>query len=247
MKNSKISKKLAIAGLILYVMALLISFMNGSFFFVLLFNLPSFLIMLIAYYLKRPLGTIAISIFSMILSVMTFSSLSFSFPLLLLALLLFFFAAILSIPKKRELKRWGISIIINIALFLIFLPLIPLSVEVPCSFNFIPIYLFPLLLSAVIVAIIFLTPSNICMNAPGPLAVDLALSLLFWGLVVGYPSLIYMSLAGVGTACGGSLGRACTVTLATGLFFYTSVALSTGSFILSWSIRCSLNKKRERG
>ena len=241
-----------IIALMVFIFAavFLISLGTDIFYFFLFFSLPGILLFPLAFHLKRYAGAAAISFISLVLgALMANDALSWyeenqaikyypaiitlDFLILTIASALMAFSS----PKSKEIFRQRLwTIIYNVILAVIFFVSLLFTIAFSCESTpsiFVLIYL-PLLV-VIILAVIASPIARVihrCKLITRDSITNLALSLLFWGMFMAYPSYAYISSAGMGTACSRIPSmQPCTNYIYIGLLIY---------FILTTSIELAL-------
>ncbi len=246
----------------LFIAVILVSLGTDIFYFFLFFSLPGMLLFLLAFYIKRYAGAAAISFISLVLSALMVNS-SWSwyeenqaikyYPIIV-ALDFFILTLIsakmaLSSTNSKDVLRERLwTIVYNAILLPILLISLQFTTEVPCGSappEFIQLYL-PLLL-AVILAFIpaLLVPAIHKCNLTNRNSItNLALSLLFWGIYMAYPSYAYIASAGVGACSRISGTQPCTTYIYIGLLIYFVLTTFAGLALLLGKFFCEkLGKK----
>ena len=248
-----------IIALMVFIFAavFLISLGTDIFYFFLIFGVPGMILFLLVFYLKRYAGAAAISFISLVLSaLMANDALSWYeenqaikyYPVIITLdfLILTIASALmaLSSPKSKEIFRqrfW--TIIYNVILAVIFFISLLFTIAVPCGSSpsiFVLIYL-PMLV-VIILAVIASPIARVihrCKLITRDSTINLALSLLFWGIFMTYPTSAYIYSAGMGAACSRIHSmQPCTNYIYIGLLIYFILTTSAGLAVLIGKFLC---------
>ncbi len=246
----------------IFTAVFLVSLGTDIFYFFLFFSLPGMLLFLLAFYLKRYVGAAAISFISLVLSALMANS-SWSwyeenqaikyYPIIV-AIDFFILTLIsakmsLSTHRSKDVLRERLwTIVYNAILLPLLLISLQFTTEVPCGSapsEFIQLYL-PLLLAVIIalIAALLVTATHKCNLINKNSTTNLALSLLFWGIFIAYPSYMYINLAGVGACARISGTQPCTTYIYIGLLIYFTLTTSAGLALLLGKFFCEKSGKK---
>ncbi len=244
-----VAKNALLAGSALYILLAILAIFNPNIVVYFLFlQLPGFFVFLVARYLRRYLGS------SLIAGMLLFFSASFligafhpyyenrAFSILYFSILTFAdFLLLLSSTLLIEDGHWNeriITSLINGGLGAAFILSIFYVVNIPCNTYRTAEYLTltPVIFAALVfIATLAFSFHPECKNRPGNALLNLGLSLLFWGLALGFPSM-FLTMVTVASC------SSCIATFSPSLFFFTFITLPTASFILGWDMGCRFGK-----